>query len=189
MNNGRIYSPEGRFPDSQPDALSTETIGIPANVVVRDLPEEAAEHSVWAHDAGRKILPGKTEKVEEITMTNIELVQTFIKEVFNAHDLSKLDEYMKDDYMQHSVEVEDGKEGFRKFAQGFFTLEPYMDVKRIFESDDNTVAVFFKCQFNNGHAAKVVDMYRIEGGKLAEHWDVVQQLTEEDAVNNGRGSF
>ena len=122
-------------------------------------------------------------------MTNKELILKFIDEVFNAHDLSKLDEYMRDDYMQHSVEAQDGKEGFRKFAEGFFQLDPYMDDKKIFESDDNTVAVFFKCSFKGGHAAKVVDMYRIQDGKLAEHWDVVQQLTEEDAVNNGRGSF
>ena len=122
-------------------------------------------------------------------MTNVELVQTVINEVFNKHDLSRLDEFMKDDYMQHSVEAKDGKEGFKEFAEGFFKLDPYMDVKKIFESDDNTVAVFFKCSFKGGHAAKVVDMYRIEDGKLAEHWDVVQQLTEDDAANNGRGSF
>lgn len=122
-------------------------------------------------------------------MTNKELVLKVIEDVFNAHDLSKLDDYMRDDYMQHSVEVADGKEGFRRFAEQFFRLDPYMDVKRIFESDDNTVAVFFQCHFKNGHSAKVVDMYRIEDGKLAEHWDVVQQITEEDAVNNGRGSF
>ena len=122
-------------------------------------------------------------------MTNKELILKFIDEVFNAHDLSKLDSFMKEDYMQHSVEVKDGREGFREFAQQFFQAEPFMDVKRIFESDDNTVAVFFQCHFKNGHSAKVVDMYRIEDGKLAEHWDVVQQLTPEDAVNNGRGSF
>lgn len=122
-------------------------------------------------------------------MTNKELVLTFIDEVFNAHDLSNLDEFMHDDYMQHSQEVEDGKEGFIKFAKEFFQLEPYMDVKRIFESDDDCVAVFFKCNFNNGNAAKVVDIYRIEDGKLAEHWDVVNLIGEDDAENNGRGSF
>ena len=122
-------------------------------------------------------------------MTNKELVLKVIDEVFNAYDLSRLDEYMKEDYMQHSVEVEDGREGFKKFAEGFFQMGPYMDVKKIFESDDNTVAVFFECRFKSGHRAKVVDMYRIEDGKLAEHWDVVQSLTDEDAANNGRGSF
>ena len=121
-------------------------------------------------------------------MSNRELVLKFIDEVFNAHDLSKLDDYMRDDYMQHSVSAKDGKEGFRAFAEKFFTQDPFMDVKKVFESGD-TVAVFFKCCFGDGHAAKVVDMYRIQEGKLAEHWDVVQLLDDKDASVNGRGSF
>ena len=122
-------------------------------------------------------------------MTDKELVLKFIDEVFNAHDLSKLDEFMREDYKQHSIEAKDGREGFREFAEGFFKSEPCMDVQKIFESDDHTVAVFFKCSFKNGSAAKVVDMYRIQDGKLAEHWDVVQSLPENDAEVNGRGSF
>ena len=120
---------------------------------------------------------------------NIALVKRFYDEVFNAHDVSKLDEFMRDDYMQHSVEAQDGKEGFRKFAEGFFQLDPYMDVKKIFESDDNTVAVFFKCSFTGGHAAKVVDMYRIQDGKLAEHWDVVEHDIGNVQTANGRPLF
>ncbi len=122
-------------------------------------------------------------------MTNKELVMKFIDEVFNAHDLSKLDEFMHDDYMQHSWEVKDGKEGFKEFAEHFFGAEPYMDVKKVFESDDDCVAVFFQCHFKDGKSAKVVDMYRIEDGKLAEHWDVLTMIREDDAINNGRGSF
>ncbi len=122
-------------------------------------------------------------------MTNKEQALKLIDEVFNAHDLTKLDEYMREDYMQHSVEVKDGREGFREFAEKFFKTEPFMEVRKIFESDDNTVAVFFKCSFKGWHSAKVVDMYRIEDGKLAEHWEVVQHPTEEAAVNNARGSF
>lgn len=122
-------------------------------------------------------------------MTNKELVLNFIHDIFNAHDLSRLDEYMRDDYMQHSWEVKDGKEGFKEFAQHFFEADPYMDVQRVFESDDDCVAVFFRCQFKNGMNVKVVDMYRIEDGKLAEHWDVLTTIREDDAVNNGRGSF
>lgn len=122
-------------------------------------------------------------------MSNKELVRKVIDEVFNGRDLSRLDEYMREDYMQHSVEVPDGREGFKRFCQGFFQMEPFMDVKQMFEADGDKVAVFFQCHFNNGHSAKVVDIYRIQDGKLAEHWDVVQQLTEEDAAVNGRGSF
>jgi len=122
-------------------------------------------------------------------MTNREIVLAFIDQVFNAHDLSRLDDFMKEDYMQHSIEAKDGREGFREFAEGFFQQEPFMDVKQVFESDNNVVAVFFQCHFKASHSAKVVDMYRIEDGKLAEHWDVVQPLPENDGAVNGRGSF
>lgn len=122
-------------------------------------------------------------------MDKKELVLDFIKNVFNAHDLSRLDEYMRDDYMQHSIGVADGKEGFKQFAAEFFKKEPFMDVKKVFESED-TVAVFFKCSFKGGNSAKVVDMYRVENGKIAEHWDVVQALPDDDKTSGSkRGSF
>ena len=55
---------------------------------------------------------------------NIEVVLRFYEEVFNAHDISKLDEFMRDDYMQHNATVADGKEGFIAFTNFFFTLKP-----------------------------------------------------------------
>ena len=122
-------------------------------------------------------------------MTNKEIVLNFIRDVFNAHDLTLLDRYMRPDYKQHSIGVGDGREAFKAFARDFFTQDPYMDVKRVFESDDNVVAVFFECRFKAGNKAKVVDMYRIEDGMIAEHWDVVQALPEDDKAVNGRGSF
>ena len=53
---------------------------------------------------------------------NIEVVTRFYDEVFNAHDVSKLDEFMRDDYMQHNATVADGKQGFIEFTDFFFTL-------------------------------------------------------------------
>ena len=122
-------------------------------------------------------------------MSNKELVYEFIQNVFNAHDLTDLNKYMKPDYKQHSIGVPSGREGFKAFAVEFFTQDPFMDVKRMFESDDNCVAVFFECRFKAGNRAKVVDMYRVEDGMIAEHWDVVQALPEDDGAVNGNGSF
>lgn len=52
-------------------------------------------------------------------MTNKEIVLKFYEEVFNAHDLSKLDDYMREDYIQHNPNAASGREGFRQFANGF----------------------------------------------------------------------
>ena len=121
-------------------------------------------------------------------MTNKEVVLRFYEEVFNAWDLSKLDEFMRDDYIQHNPTVEDGKEGFRKFAEFFFSMKPHMDIVKIFENEEH-VAVFFKCTLENGMINKVVDIYRLKDGKLAEHWDVVEHDVGEVVTANGRGLF
>ena len=122
-------------------------------------------------------------------MTNKELILKFYEEVFNNKDLSNLDEYMLDSYRQHNPTAPDGKAGFRAFAERFLALDPHMDILKVVAEED-LVVVFFKCTIGaNGTINKVFDMYRIEDGKLAEHWDVVQQIPEDDAANNGRGSF
>lgn len=119
------------------------------------------------------ICPGK-ETEGETSMTNKEIVLKFYEEVFNANDLSKLDEYMRDDYIQHNPNAVSGKEGFRQFAQQFFLLKPHMEIKHILE-DGDMVCVFFKCTMRgNGTINKVFDLYRMQDGKLAEHWDCVE---------------
>lgn len=110
-------------------------------------------------------------------MTNKELVLKFYDEVFNAWDLSHLDDFMLDSYKQHSPEAEDGKEGFIKFAQGFFTVKPHMDIVKVLCEGD-MVMVFFRCTMGtNGVVNKVFDLYRVEDGKLAEHWDCVMKIS------------
>ncbi len=121
-------------------------------------------------------------------MTNKEVVLKFYEEVFNAWDVSKLDEFMRDDYMQHNVGVEDGKAGFIKFTEKFFKMKPHMEIKKIFENEDH-VAVFFKCTLENGSVNKVVDIYRLQDGKLAEHWDVVEHDVGGLVPTSGRDLF
>lgn len=122
-------------------------------------------------------------------MTNKELVLEFYDKVFNGHDLSDLGRYMREDYRQHSPEVADGREGFRAFAEGFFRLDPHMTIMSVAQDGDR-VFVFFRCDFRaNGGAAKVCDIYRVEDGMLAEHWDVIQPISSDDAFNNGNGHF
>ena len=84
-------------------------------------------------------------------MTNKELVLKFYDEVFNNWDISNLDDYMKDNYIQHNPTAPDGKEGFVEFTKFFFGLKPHMDIIHIGE-DGDIVYVFFKCTLENGVA-------------------------------------
>ena len=105
-------------------------------------------------------------------MSNKEVVLKFYDEVFNNRDLSNIDTYMKEDYIQHNPTCENGKSGFLKFAEFFLGMKPHMDIIKIGE-DGDMVYVFFKCTLESGMINKVCDIYRIEDGMLAEHWDIV----------------
>lgn len=106
-------------------------------------------------------------------MTNKEIVLKFYEEVFNGWDVSNIDAYMADDYIQHNPNTETGKKGFLKFAEKFLAMKPHMEIRQIMEEGD-LVCVFFKCTLANGMVNKVFDLYRLENGKLCEHWDCVE---------------
>ena len=120
-------------------------------------------------------------------MSNKEIVQKFYAEVFNAWDTSKLDQFMRPDYRQHNPTVENGREGFIRFTERFFRLHPRMEIVKIAE-DGDLVMVFFKCTLDNG-VNKVCDIYRLQDGLLAEHWDVVQHLDPDAVPVNPNGHF
>lgn len=122
-------------------------------------------------------------------MTNKELILKFYDEVFNRWDVSNLDDYMLDSYKQHNPTVKDGKEGFLEFAEKFLSMKPKMEIFHVVCEGDMAV-VFFKCTMGaNGMENKVFDMYRIEDGKLAEHWDCVQHDVGKMETANGNGLF
>ena len=66
-------------------------------------------------------------------MTNKELVLKFYDEVFNRWDVSHLDEYMKEDYIQHNPTAPTGRAGFLQFAEKFLAMKPHMEIKHILE--------------------------------------------------------
>ncbi len=121
-------------------------------------------------------------------MSNKEVVLRFYEKVFNAWDVSDLDTYMRDDYIQHNPTVADGKEGFIAFTKGFFAQKPRMEIIKIGEEGD-MVYVFFKCTMGNGGVNKVCDIYRLQDGMLAEHWDVVSHIPEDLVPKNANGQF
>lgn len=121
-------------------------------------------------------------------MTNQALVQQFYDEVFSQQSLAHLADYMRADYRQHSPAVADKRAGFKQFIVRFWQLKPKIEILAL-TSHDDWVQVFFKCTLANGHVNKVCDIYRIEAGKLAEHWDVIEHNVEAKTAVSGNGIF
>ena len=107
-------------------------------------------------------------------MTNKEIVLNFYRDVWNAHDDSKVAEYVCEDYVQHNPTVEQGRQGLVNFLKFFFTKEAKHDIQLALE-DGDLVAVHVYVTFNDGAKAVVTDIYRLENGIIMEHWDSVQK--------------
>ena len=107
-------------------------------------------------------------------MTNKEIVLNFYRDVWNAHDDSKVAQYVCEDYVQHNPNVEQGRQGLLNFLKFFFTKEAKHDIQLALE-DGDLVAVYVYVTFNDGSKAVVTDIYRLENGIIMEHWDSVQK--------------
>jgi predicted SnoaL-like aldol condensation-catalyzing enzyme len=122
---------------------------------------------------------------------NKEVVTRFYNDVFIHHDLTKLDSYMRDDYIQHNQDCPQGKAGFVEFFDVIFRALPDFkySLKKMVAEDDIVMAFSKTTGTHSGEpwldqdadgAAldyDVVDIFRVQGGKIAEHWDVADTFT------------
>lgn len=117
---------------------------------------------------------------------NKELVKAFCADVFNNHSLSGLDRFMRNDYIQHNPDCPQGKSGFVEFFTTIFNAIPDFkySLKQIIAEDDY---VWMYSRVSGTHTGgdwlgvkasgncldfDAVDIFRMQGGVIAEHWDV-----------------
>ena len=113
--------------------------------------------------------------MEELEL-NKEMIRRFYQEFFNGHIVESADKYVKVNYIQHNPGVAQGREALKKaFAQKFEEHPEFrLDIQMLIAEGD-LVAVYLKNIGADGSTkCRVVDIYRLEDGMLAEHWDVLQ---------------
>ncbi|MBY6242916.1 ester cyclase [Methylosinus sp. Sm6] len=106
--------------------------------------------------------------------------------VFARKDFSKLDQLMRDDYIQHNSLVAQGSEGFREFFETWFKAVPDFkyELKKLVAEGDLVWAYGTYSGTQTGdwlgipatgksYAFDAVDIFRVADGRLAEHWDVL----------------
>jgi predicted SnoaL-like aldol condensation-catalyzing enzyme len=90
-------------------------------------------------------------------------------------------------YIQHNPMAQTGRDAAIQFLEPFFATHPdvHYTIARII-ADGNLVAVHSHGVFSPGdRGIAVVDILRVEGCKVMEHWDVVQPVPEKSANTNG----
>ena len=107
---------------------------------------------------------------------NKEVIRQFYHDFFNDHIIESADRYVKENYIQHNPGVDQGREALKSaFAEKFETHPEFrLDIQMLIAKKD-MVAVYLKNIGTGGKTkCRVVDIYRLEDGMLAEHWDVLQ---------------
>jgi predicted SnoaL-like aldol condensation-catalyzing enzyme len=118
---------------------------------------------------------------------NKRLVLTMYEKLIGQKDFAAARRYLGDRYIQHSPYATDGHEGIAAFVATFkrdFPNHRY-DVKKVI-AEGNYVVLHLHGQ--NGlhpHGESVVDFFRVEKGRVVEHWDVIQAIPETASNNNG----
>ena len=119
-------------------------------------------------------------------MTNKELLQAFYEEVFNGHDVDAARKYLREDYIQHNPGVGQGREAFIDAFRKKFEMVPtfHLDVKRIIVDEDIAAVHLHATGLPGQSESVVVDIYRLQDGLLAEHWDCLMQIPNEMLGND-----
>ena len=89
-------------------------------------------------------------------------------------------------YIQHNPMAETGRDAAIKFLEPFFAQHADINysIKRVI-ADGNLVAVHSHGKFAaEDRGIAVVDILRVQGCKVMEHWDVVQPVPEKAANTN-----
>lgn len=119
---------------------------------------------------------------------NKKLVLAFYDLSFNKKNPQKAaDRYIGAHYTQHNPQYGDGKSAFVAGAKAYIESVPTLkvDVKRA-AADGNLVWLHSKLTTSpTDRGTAFADIFRVEKGKIVEHWDVIQSVPETAANNNG----
>lgn len=123
--------------------------------------------------------PAKTGETEtSMPVSSTQANKTLVLEALDAtmvrHDLAAIDRYFAEPYRQHNPHVPNGLEPLRGLVQGLAQNPDFQYERFRVIADGDLVAVHGRYTGWLPQPVIVVDLFRLEGGKIVEHWDGVQ---------------
>ena len=142
--------------------------------------------------SGRTQLDGATE-IQDLdqTQANKDLVADFVSTILMKGEMDKVGDFIAgDNYLQHNPGGADGLSGLgaaleAMAAQGI--MMEYDTVHKVL-GEGNFVLTMSEGKLG-GAATSYYDLFRIEDGKIVEHWDVIEPIAPKDEWKNENGKF
>jgi predicted SnoaL-like aldol condensation-catalyzing enzyme len=139
----------------------------------------AALAFIAAHPA----LAADAKQMEE----NKKAVAAFYDAVLNQKDFDAASKYLGPRYTQHNPGAADGPDGLKGFIAFLKDKFPNnrSEIKRIFADGDYVIVHVHAVREPGTRGNAIIDIFKLENGKVVEHWDVVQPIPEKPANTNG----
>ena len=118
---------------------------------------------------------------------NKKAVLDFYDKALNQKDFDAASKYLGPRYIQHNPGAPDGIEGLKAFIALRKEKFPNAksEIKRAFAEGDYVILHVHGVREPGERGVAIVDIFRLENGKIVEHWDVVQPIPEKPANSNG----
>lgn len=139
--------------------------------------------------SGRTMTDGATEIVDrEKTAENKALVSAFVTDVLHGKAPENIAKYISTEtYLQHNPQIADGLEGLGGALQMMAEagIEMRYEATHMIVAEGNFVFAASEGVLGEAHTA-FFDLFRVEDGKIVEHWDTVSEIPAEMAHENGK---
>jgi predicted SnoaL-like aldol condensation-catalyzing enzyme len=109
------------------------------------------------------------------------LIRSFIEEIFNEHNLSSIEKYFGKESVVGSPPAGRGGQGFKHLLSDRFIafLDVHTTIEHIIAENNLAVAYLNGSGTMNENfmgPPQIRHLYKIENGKITEHWDVADRL-------------
>ena len=114
---------------------------------------------------------------------NRAIVTDFARLFYTERDVpAAFNTYVAEDYIQHNPGIGNGRAAAVAALEGMFAEEGReFRIKQIIVDGDMAVIHVHAIPQPGARGASVFDMYRLEGGRIVEHWDAIQPVPETSA--------
>ena len=138
--------------------------------------------------AGLLVSAGPAPAAADATLeANKKAVVEFYDAAINRKDFEAASKFFGPRYVQHNPNAPDGIEGFKAFL-GFLREkfpQSRSEIKRVWAEGDYVIVHVHAVRTPGTRGSAIVDIFKLENGKIVEHWDVIQEIPEKAANTNG----
>lgn len=117
---------------------------------------------------------------------NKQIVVDYYRTAFGGNPEKAVADHFGTRYVQHNPQAEDGPDAFIEFVSWLRGEYPELrlDIKRVIAEGDLVVTHSHLILTPGAPGRALADFFRLEDGKVVEHWDVIQDVPEVSANSN-----